>query len=276
MAVLVIASVVLMTLDHRQHHLESFRSALSVLIYPIQWLVDLPSNTTDWFQESLASRRSLQEENDRLKTEQLLLKAELQKYQSLQTENQRLRKLLDSSFKVGERVLIAELLSVDLDPYRHEILLNKGSRDGVYVGQPIVDASGVMGQITQVTPLTATAMLITDPSHAIPVQVDRNGLRSVAQGIGSIEWLSLPHIPNSADIHEGDLLVTSGLGGRFPPGYPVARVERLQRDPGEAFAKIFARPLAALDRSREVLLIWTGDSGQQTQPAAPPAAEPAP
>ncbi|WJW75933.1 rod shape-determining protein MreC [Thiohalobacter sp. IOR34] len=251
-----LASVALMTLDHRQQHLESLRSALSVAVYPLQLVVDLPNSFGEWLHESFATRRHLAEENARLHTEHLVLKAELQKLSALQAENLRLRELLDSSFKVGERVLIAELLSVDLDPYRHEVVLNKGSRQGVFDGQPLVDANGIMGQVVHVGPFTATAMLITDPAHAIPVQVNRNGLRTIALGIGSIDRLSLPHIPNSADIQVGDLLVSSGLGGRFPHGYPVGVVSKVQLDPGQAFARVVARPLAELDRSREVLLVW--------------------
>lgn len=278
LAVVMLASVVLMTVDHRQNHLDGLRSALSVLVYPLQLLVDLPESAGGWFRETLASRRALAEENARLRTEHLILKAQLQKLEALEAENLRLRELLDSSFKVGERVLIAELLSVDLDPWRHQILINKGSRDGVFVGQPLLDAQGVVGQVIAVTPFTATAMLITDPAHALPVQVNRNGLRSVALGIGSLERLSLPHIPNSADIAAGDLLVTSGLGGRFPPGYPVARVEEVTRDPGQSFARIYARPLAELDRAREVLLVWTRDRAapQAADAAAEPVAEGAP
>jgi len=273
LALVMLVSVVLMTVDHRQNHLDGLRSALSVLVYPLQLLVDLPESAGGWFRETLASRRALAEENARLRTEHLILKAQLQKLEALEAENLRLRELLDSSFKVGERVLIAELLSVDLDPWRHQILINKGSRDGVFVGQPLLDAQGVVGQVIAVTPFTATAMLITDPAHALPVQVNRNGLRSVALGIGSLERLSLPHIPNSADIAAGDLLVTSGLGGRFPPGYPVARVEEVTRDPGQSFARIYARPLAELDRAREVLLVWTRERAGRE--AADAAGEPA-
>ncbi len=277
LALVMLASVVLMTVDHRQNHLDGLRSALSVLVYPLQLLVDLPESAGGWFRETLASRRALAEENARLRTEHLILKAQLQKLEALEAENLRLRELLDSSFKVGERVLIAELLSVDLDPWRHQILINKGSRDGVFVGQPLLDAQGVVGQVIAVTPFTATAMLITDPAHALPVQVNRNGLRSVALGIGSLERLSLPHIPNSADIAAGDLLVTSGLGGRFPPGYPVARVEAVTRDPGQSFARIYARPLAELDRAREVLLVWTRErAGGEATDAAEAADEGAP
>lgn len=265
MVVFVLASIVLMTLDQRQQHMESVRSALSVVVYPLQWLVDLPASSSEWFQEALSTRRMLQEENARLRTEQLVLKAELQKMEALESENLRLRELLDSSFKVRDRVLIAEIMAVDLDPYRHQILLNKGSDNDVYNGQPLVDANGVMGQVIQVSPFTSTAMLITDPGHAVPVQVNRNGLRSIALGTGSLTNLSLPYLPNNADIQTGDLLITSGLGGRFPPGYPVARVENVIRDPGESFAHIFARPLADLNRSREVLLVWSqGQPGEDT------------
>jgi rod shape-determining protein MreC len=254
--VFVLLSVALMTLDHRQHHLGTMRASLSVIVYPLQFLVNLPGTARDWLGESFATRRTLQEENARLRTQHLVLKADLQKLAALEAENLRLRELLDSSFQVGERVLIAEIMAVDLDPYRHELLLNKGTGYGIYPGQPLVDAEGVMGQIVHVGPLTSTAMLITDPNHAIPVQVNRNGLRSIALGIGSLSALSLPHVPNNADIQMGDLLVTSGLGGHFPPGYPVAEVVEIVRNPGHAFAYIEARPLAQLNRSREVLLVW--------------------
>lgn len=256
MIVFVLASIVLMTLDHRQQHLDSLRYGLSMVVYPLQLLVDLPSTTTDWFRESLSTRRALQEENASLRTQYLLLKSQVQKLSALESENIRLRELLDSSFQVGERVLVAELMSVDLDPYKHQIGINKGDLNEVYAGQSLLDQDGVMGQIVGVGPLSSTAMLITDPAHAIPVQVNRNGLRTIALGTGSIDRLELPYIPNNADIRPGDLLVTSGLGGRFPPGYPVAEVTLIEHDPGHAFARVSAVPLAHLDRSREVLLVW--------------------
>ncbi|MFQ5642164.1 MAG: rod shape-determining protein MreC [Thiogranum sp.] len=143
-----------------------------------------------------------------------------------------------------------------MDPYRHQIELNKGSLDHLFEGQPLLDSQGVMGQLIHVGPFTSTAMLITDPAHAIPVQVNRTGLRTIALGTGSIDRLELPHIPNNADIRSGDLLVSSGLGGRFPPGYPVAEVIDVQQDPGRTFSHVTARPRALLDRSREVLLVW--------------------
>ena len=254
-----LVSVVLMTVDHRQHHLNQVRSALSVVVYPLQYLVNFPVAAGDWVRENLATRRRLEEENASLRTQRLLLKAQLQKLSALEAENIRLRELLQSSFKVGERVLIAEILSVDLDPYKHEILLNKGTLEHVYQGQPLLDADGIMGQVVQVGPLTATAMLITDPNSAIPVQVNRNGLRSIAFGTGAIDRLELPHLPNNADIRKGDLLVTSGLGRHFPPGYPVAVVTYIEQDPGQPFAQVSALPLAHLNQSREVLLVWPAD-----------------
>jgi rod shape-determining protein MreC len=250
-------SIALMTIDHRQHHLDSMRSALSVVVYPLQLLVDLPGNTIDWFRESLSTRRQLQEENFSLRKQQLILNTQLQKLEALESENRHLRALLDSSFQVGERpMLIAALLSVDMDPYRHQIEINKGSLDNLFEGQPLLDSRGIMGQLIHVGPFTSTAMLITDPAHAIPVQINRNGLRTIALGTGKLDQLELPNIPNNVDIQVGDLLVSSGLGGRFPPGYPVAEVVEVEQDPGRAFSRVLARPRAQLDRSREVLLVW--------------------
>ena len=260
-----------MTIDHRQHHLDSVRGALSVLVYPLQWIVDLPHTSSEWFRESLSTRRELQEENASLRTQQLVLNTQLQKLEALEAENRRLRALLDSSFQVEERpVLIAALLSVDMDPYRHQIEINKGTLDHLFGGQPLLDSKGVMGQLIHVGPFTSTAMLITDPAHAIPVQVNRTGLRTIALGTGAIDRLELPHIPNNADIRNGDLLVTSGLGNRFPPSYPVAEVTDVQQDPGRTFSQVTARPRALLDRSREVLLIWPPEL--QEPPAVPKAA----
>ena len=247
-----------MVMDHKYKSLESLRGGLSVIVYPIQLSIELPGTISDWFSESLSSRRKLQEDNDSLRTQQLMQEIQLQKLAALEAENIRLRELLDSSFKVGEKVLIAELLSVNLDPYKHQVVINKGETSDIYPGQPLLDARGVMGQVVHAGPYTSTAMLITDTSHAIPIQVNRNGLRSIALGSGTINRLELPYIPNNADIQPGDLLITSGLGGRFPPGYPVAEVSAVQHDPGHAFSRVMATPLAELNRSREVLLVWPG------------------
>jgi len=262
-------SIVLMTVDHRYHHLESLRSALSVVVYPLRYVVNIPSEIGDWASQTFASRDTLQDDNRTLHTRNLLLKAQLQRMDALEAENTRLRELLRASKKVGERVLVAELLAVDTDPFTRLIVLNKGSSDQVYPGQPLVDAEGVMGQVVHVGPFTSTAMLITDPSHATPVLVNRNGLRAIAVGTGASGTLDLPHLPNNADIKPGDLLVTSGLGGVFPPGYPVGRVTKVEIDPSLPFANIEAEPAAHLERSREVLLVWTNHKRPPPQAAAP-------
>lgn len=249
-----------MALDHRQHHLENIRGALSVLVYPLQYLVNLPVSASSWIGESMSTRETLLEENARLKLQQTLFKAQLQKLQSLKAENLRLRELLQSSKKVSEHVLIGELLAVDLEPFTRQIVINKGSRDEVYLGQPLVDAEGAMGQVVHVGPFSSTAMLITDPDHAIPVQVNRNGLRAIALGTGAPDKLDIPYLPISADIVEGDLLTTSGLGGRFPAGYPVAMVTKVKKDPTLPFAVITATPTALLERAHEVLLVWPTQS----------------
>lgn len=252
-----LASILLMILDQREQHLTAMRNALAVAVYPIRALADLPFSAREWLDETLAARSSLLGENARLQRRQLLIAARLQRFAALEAENMRLRELMDSTSQVADRVLVAEIMAVDLDPYRHRIALNKGTRDNVYQGQAILDAQGIVGQVTRAEPFSSEAVLISDPSHAMPVQVNRNGLRTIAVGTGDIAQLALPFLPNNADIRPGDLLISSGLGGAFPGGYPVGRVVRVERAPGEPFAKVSAEPMAALNRDREVLLVWS-------------------
>ena len=252
----ILASLIMMTVDHRQGHLEKVRSTLSVFVYPLQYVANLPLAVTNWVSEALTTRARLMEENARLRDEQLVLNSKIQKFQILEAENERLREMLQSSEKLDERVLIAELLAVDLQPFRHQIVINKGRREGVYDGQAIVDANGVMGQIVHVGPFSSTVLLLTDPAHAIPVQINRNGLRSIAVGTGQSHILQLEHLPNNVDIKEGDLVVSSGLGSRFPAGYPVGVVYNISRVAGEPFAKVTIIPSAQLEKNREVLLVW--------------------
>lgn len=263
---LVLTSILLMTLDHRQQHLQNLRNGLSILVSPIQYMVDLPGNIGQWLSENLSSRQALLEDNAKLRSQNLLMQARSLKNADLENENRRLRELLGSSFKVSDRVLIAELYSVDLDPYKHLVRINKTAQHGVYVDQPLLDAYGVMGQVIEVTPAYSTVRLITDPNHSLPVQVSRNGLRTIATGTGKIDELQLPFLPNNADIKVGDLLVTSGLGGTYPPGYPVATVSQVIRDAERHFAQVTAVPLAHLNRSREVLLVWSGNPVPQEAP----------
>jgi len=255
-----------MVADHRQHHIETIRSIISVLVYPIQYLVNLPIAASEWMGDNLSSRETLREENERLRMQHLLFKAQLQKLASLKVENIRLRELLQSSKKIGENVLIAELLAVDLDPFSRQIVINKGTRDKVSIGQPVLDAEGIMGQIVHVGPFSSTAMLITDSNHAIPVLVNRNGLRAIVVGTGAPDQLNIPYLPNSADITVGDLLTSSGLGGRFPPDYPVARVTGVTFDPTQPYATVTAEPVALLERSQEVLLVWLAEKNAIAAP----------
>ncbi|MDH5192045.1 MAG: rod shape-determining protein MreC [Gammaproteobacteria bacterium] len=261
-------SIALISADHRDKHLENIRKGLTVLLYPVQYAINLPISAVSWLNESLTLRSTLSEQNERLHDENLVLKARLQKFSALEAENVRLRELLDSSPKAGERVLIAELLSIDMDPFRRQVVINKGSNHNVFSGQPVLDANGIMGQVIHLSPLSSMVTLITDPTHAIPVQINRNGLRAIAIGTGTLNQLEIPHIPNNADIQEGDLLVSSGLGGRFPSGYPVARILKIDRNPAVPFARIIAEPTAQLERNKEVLLVWssTPDAGVEAQP----------
>jgi rod shape-determining protein MreC len=246
-----------LALEHRSSRLDKTRSLLSVFVYPIQLLVSLPLELSEDLFNTAISYSQLKEENVNLRQKQLIDGIKLLKYEALEYENIRLRALLENSFKLGEQVLVTELLSVNLVPYEHVVVVNKGSRFGVGVKQPVLDANGIVGQVIRSLPLSSEVMLITDPNHAIPVQVNRNGLRTIAIGSGQLDRLNLPFLPNNADILPGDLLVTSGLGGTFPQGYPVAVVEGFSVQPNKPFADIYAIPQAKLDKSRELLIVWS-------------------
>lgn len=254
-------------MDHRYQHLEKLRSGLSLVLEPLRQVIDLPFIIVDNIGESLSTRTRLLAENEELRSQNLLLKARLQKFSALESENMRLRSLLDSSFNVGDKVLIAELLRVDLDPFTRQIVINKGSDNNIYIGQPLLDADGIIGQIIHVSRYSSTAMLITDPSHALPIQMNNSGQRAIAVGTGRPNELELLHIPSNTRMQEGDLLVSSGLGGRFPAGYPVARVSSIENIPGQAYLHIIAEPSARLQRSREVLLVWPAGNPLE-QPAS--------
>jgi len=237
--------------------MDNTRSILAVLMYPIQLAVSFPVEMAEQAYDAVVSYDELKKENTRLKKKQLVDSIKLLKFEALENENIRLRGLLENSFKLGEQVLVAELLSVNLVPYEHVMVVNKGSRFGVHKKQSVLDANGIVGQVIRSLPLSSEVMLITDPNHAIPVQVNRNGLRTIAIGSGQLDRLNLPFLPNNADIVPGDLLVTSGLGGTFPQGYPVAIVDNFTAQPNKPFANIYATPKAKLDRIRELLVVWS-------------------
>lgn len=247
----------LIGIDQRNNHLNPVRSLLSMAVYPVQYAVSLPVRFGHNFLDSAVRYNSLVEENMRLQREHLVYQSRLLKLAALEKENFELRRLLDSSYELGEQVLISELLNVNLDPYKHSVLVNKGSHFDVFEGQPVIDANGVVGQVYRVNPLNSEIVLISDPSHSIPVEIVRNGLRTIVVGNGRINELSLPFLPNNADIRPGDKAVTSGLGGIFPQGYPVATITGVEPQTDQPFARVTAEPAAHLDRSRELLLVWS-------------------
>ena len=258
------ASLALFLLDSRLNYFAPVRSSLATVLYPVQVIAALPADLGNWTDDFFQSRAQLKERNHKLETIQLLNSMRLQKLQALERENMRLRELLGSSFRLTERVLVAELLTIDLDPSFQQVVINKGKREGVFPGQPVLDVNGVMGQVTEVYPFSSRVVLLTDPSHGIPVQVNRNGLRAVVTGRGLGVPLQLEHLPHNADIRQDDLLVTSGLGGRFPVGYPVGTVSTVHFSDGKAFAEIAVQPAAKLSTSRELLLVLPTETLEQT------------
>ncbi|WP_082930419.1 rod shape-determining protein MreC [Pseudomonas silesiensis] len=255
--VLVVLSVALMVFDARFTLLKPVRSQMSLVLMQSYWITDLPQRLWQGVASQFGSRTELVAENEKLKTENLLLQGRMQKLAALTEQNVRLRELLNSSALVNEKVEVAELIGMDPNPFTHRIIINKGERDGVVLGQPVLDARGLMGQVVELMPYTSRVLLLTDTTHSIPVQVNRNGLRAIASGTGNPERLELRHVADTADIKEGDLLVSSGLGQRFPAGYPVATVREVIHDSGQPFAIVRAVPTAALNRSRYLLLVFT-------------------
>lgn len=253
----VLLAVVLLVVDSRfKAYSDPVRYQLNGLFSPLYAVMSWPGRFTDWLAESAMTDEALRAENTYLKSQLLVLSGRLQKFSELAAENARLRGLLDSTLVVDGRVLIAEIIAVDSDPFRHIILLNKGEQEGVYIGQPVLDARGIMGQVVEVGPQTARAMLIADREHAMPVRVARNGVRAILAGSGDLDQLVLQYVPESADVKVGDSLLSSGLGHRFPAGYPVAVVTGVSKAGTGDFANIRAKPVAELDRSRHVLLLF--------------------
>jgi len=263
--VLSLLCLLLIFAGQRYHWLELFESRVSVIAAPFYWVANAPARLLRWGSDSAQSRAQLIEENAQMRVETLLLRGKAQRLASLEAENVRLRELLNSSALLDDSVLVAELISVSPNPLQHQIVINKGASEGLYIGQPIIDAQGLMGQIIEVGPLHSRALLITDASHALPVQINRNGVRSIAEGTGLLHELVLRHVAASTDIRVGDILVSSGLGQRFPAGYPVAVVTEVTNDPGQPFAIVKASPSAALNRSRHVLLVFSHGSAQNRE-----------
>jgi rod shape-determining protein MreC len=252
---LAVASIALMVADQRYDQLERVRGWLNSAAYPVQIAVDLPFRAWDWLTGSFADRDRLRQENLELTARLRLANLQLQRFAAVEEENRRLRDMRENVSGIVERAIVASILNVDLDPFRHRVLLDKGAVDGVFRGQAVLDGEGIFGQVTKVNAATAEVILISDAEHAIPVQSNRSGVRTIAVGTGDENKLSLPFVTVESDLKAGDLLLSSGMGGVFPPGYPVALVTSIKRS-GGTFAAVEARPTAGLDRAREVLLVW--------------------
>jgi rod shape-determining protein MreC len=246
----------LIIFDKRYDHLGEIRRFLSVVAYPVQIAVASPFQGWDWFRESVSSRETLRTDKAKLEAELRLANFRLQRYEALEAESQRLRALRENTAGVANRFIIGNIMDLDIDAFRERVLVDKGARDGVFAGQAVLDAGGVFGQVARVGELTSEVILVSDGTHAIPVQVNRNSLRTIAVGTGDMTRLKLPYLSTSADVIAGDLLVTSGLGGGFPAGYPVGTITEVKRDPAQSLAEVEVRPAAALDRSREVMFVW--------------------
>jgi rod shape-determining protein MreC len=271
----------LMIVDKRYDHLGKIRRLLSVVAYPVEVAVASPFQGWDWFRDSVTTRDVLRADKTRLEAELRMAQFRLQRYEALEAESQRLRALRDSTAGVTDRFVIGDIMNLDLDAFRERVMVDKGAGDGVFVGQAVVDAGGVFGQVARVGQLTSEVILISDAAHAIPVQINRNGLRTVAVGTGEVGGLKLPYLPTSADVVAGDLLVTSGLGGGFPAGYPVGTVAAVRRDPAQSLADVTVKPAAALDRSRQLMFVWLKPQAAElpplpVNPAAPVKAAPTP
>lgn len=268
-----VLSLFLLFLDYR-HYLPSVRRTLNDIVAPLQYLVDKPAHWIDSLKNELASQAILRTENARLATQQLLLEAKLQQFAALESENRQLNQLLASSSPLKKQHLqVARLLAVNADPLLNEVMLDKGQEDGVKVGQPVLDADGVLGQVVSVDKWNSRILLLTDFRSAIPVQDVRSDVRGILVGRGRLAKLILKDIPGTLDIRVNDLLVTSGLGGHYPPGYPVGVVNAVNTNVAAPFALIEVDPSAKLERNRPVLLIQTH---QETSAASAPIPSVAP
>lgn len=259
----VIASASLMLADSRLDAFSQVRFLLNSAVAPIQYAADLPRSMFDGFYDRFSSRQQLMESNHGLKREVLILKSDLILLDQYREENQRLRKLLGSSFIRDEKKVVAEVMGVDTSPYRHQVVIDKGRVDGVYEGQPVINEKGIVGQVTFVAAHNSRVLLLIDPNSAIPVQNIRNDIRVIASGNGQTDEIQLEHIATSTDMNVGDMLVTSGLGGIYPEGYPVAYIAEVDKDTRREFAVIKATPVVDFTRLRYLLLIWPNEDRQQ-------------
>ena len=260
-----VMSIVLIIVDHKFDGFSSTRGYLNSLMSPLQYVANLPGEMLNWSAERVTSQQQLIAENEYLNNQLLLANEQLQRFQLLKNENDQLRALLAAPLRQEMRKTVAELMAVDNNPFSHQIVINKGNTDDVYVSQSVLDDKGVVGQVIEVGSTTSRVLLITDVTHAIPVRSQRNSIRFIVTGSGTLDELYLEHVAHSVDIEVGDILVTSGLGNVFPEGYPVAQVTNVIRDESRPFASISAQPLAKLDRLKHLMLLWPEAEPEATE-----------
>lgn len=253
----------LMVADHRFDAFKDIRIYLNSLVAPLQYAANLPTEMMQWTTESLVTHTRLLTELNELREQRLMLSEQLQRYRYLQQENNRLRELLSAPLRQQAEKMVVELMAVENDPFSLMVMINKGALNGLYEGQPVIDANGVVGQVVNVGSTTSRILLVADINHGVPVRVERNNVRAIAAGTGDLDTLKLKFVPHSVDIEVGDILVTSGLGGKFPEGYPVGRVEYVDQSEGRKFSEIQVTPLASLDRLKYMLLLWPHNSGHK-------------
>ena len=251
-----LCSAALIFFDHKMNSFESARGFLQSMVSPLQYLATAPKQMMNWAAENIVTRRKLIDDNEQYKINELVFHEQALQLEIVKRENGRLRALLASPVRSDAKKMVAEILAVDSDPYTHQVVINRGANDGVYEGQAVIDDEGIVGQILHVGTTSSRVLLITDVTHAIPVRISRNGVRLIASGVGVIDRLSHNHVPHSSDVRTGDLLVTSGLGSKFPEGYPVSKVTSVIQDESRAFSQIQSQPVAKIDRLRYVLLLW--------------------
>jgi len=271
LAFVLVLSLGAMIIDTKVENFATARTYLNSMVSPLQYIANLPGAMLSWSADRFTSRQQLLEDNEELTNQVTLMSEQLQRFRILEQENKNLRKLLDAPVRDSMHKMITELMAVDTNPYSHQIVINKGAIDGVFVSQSVLDDSGIVGQISEVGTTNSRVLLISDVTHAIPIRIERNNVRFIAVGDGSLDSMQLQHVPHSADIEIGDIIVSSGLGEVFPEGYPVGTISNIVRNESRPFAEVTATPLAKLDRIKYLLLLWP----QETAPSAaiPPDAD---
>jgi rod shape-determining protein MreC len=264
-----ICSAALIFFDHKMASFETARGYLQSLVSPLQYIANTPKLLMTWGSANLITRQQLMTENDQLREQQLFFHEQTMELDIVRQENERLRLLLASPVRGETKKVFAEILSVDSDPYSLQVVINRGANDGVVEGQPVIDEKGVVGQILHVGASSSRVLLISDISHAVPVRVKRNGLRLIASGSGRVDRLVHNFVTKSDDVKVGDLLVTSGLGGKYPEGYPVSRVTSVRADESREFARIYSQPVAEIDRLRYMLLLSINSESKPKLPPTP-------